>query len=60
MKKAAGIALLGTLIALGGIWAGAFFMHWLGWGHWAQLPTLITCTLLVCAGVAVAMVALDI
>ena len=53
MKRFAGMA-MGALIALVSIWAGAFFMHFLGWGHWAHFPAFITSALFMCVGVVVA------
>jgi hypothetical protein len=53
MNQIAGIA-LGAFISLASLWAGSFFMHWLGWGHWAHFPTFITCGLMAGLGVVIA------
>ena len=58
MSRIAWIA-LGAFIFLASLWAGSFLMHWLGWGHWAHFPTLITFMLTGVAGVVITVQHID-
>jgi hypothetical protein len=58
MKRIAWTA-LGALIFLASLWGGSFFMYWLGWGHWAHFPTLITSLLMACLSVFIVARSID-
>lgn len=44
---------LGDALCLLSLWAGAFAMHIIGFGHWASFPAFVTFLFLFVVGVAV-------